>query len=66
MAKRKLDQPDAGYTDVRSDVIDLLKTVRAVSARSINAVMTATYWEIGRRIVESEMRGEVRRLRGSV
>ena len=27
------------------------------SARTINAVMTATYWEIGRRIVEVEQRG---------
>ena len=27
---------------------------------ALNAVMTATYWEIGRRIVESEMRGENR------
>jgi predicted nuclease of restriction endonuclease-like (RecB) superfamily len=60
MEKRKLDRPDAEYADVRSGIIDLLKTARAVSARSINAVMTATYWEIGRRIVESEMRGEMR------
>lgn len=41
-------------------LFDLLKTARAISARSINAVMTATYWEIGRRIVESEMRGKKR------
>jgi hypothetical protein len=29
----------------------------AWSARSVNAVMTATYWAIGRRIVEAEQRG---------
>ncbi len=60
MPRQKLDRPDAEYTDVRSGIVELLKTAHAVSARSINAVMTATYWEIGRRIVESEMRGETR------
>jgi predicted nuclease of restriction endonuclease-like (RecB) superfamily len=60
MPRQKLDRPDAEYADVRSGIVDLLRTARAVSARSINAVMTATYWEIGRRIVESEMRGEKR------
>lgn len=60
MPTQNLDRPDAEYADVRSGIIDLLKTARALSARSINAVMTATYWEIGRRIVESEMRGEKR------
>jgi hypothetical protein len=29
----------------------------AWSARTVNAVMTATYWAIGRRIVEAEQRG---------
>ena len=47
-----------GTHTYHSRTLDLLKTARAVSARSINAVMTAPYWEIGRRIVESEMRGE--------
>jgi hypothetical protein len=27
----------------------------AQSARAVNAVMTATYWEVGRRIVEGEL-----------
>lgn len=31
-----------------------------MSARSVNAIMTATYWEIGRRIVEHEQGGEKR------
>ena len=60
MPRQKLDRPDAEYADVRSGIVDLLRTARAVSARSITAIMTATYWEIGRRIVESEMRGEKR------
>jgi len=60
MPRRALDRPDTEYTGVRRGIVELLETARAVSARSINAVMTATYWEIGRRIVESEMRGEKR------
>ncbi len=60
MPRQKLDRPGPEYSDVRSGIVELLRTARAVSARSINAVMTATYWEIGRRIVASEMRGEKR------
>jgi len=31
---------------------ELLEKSRRTAARSVNALMTATYWEIGRRIVE--------------
>jgi predicted nuclease of restriction endonuclease-like (RecB) superfamily len=55
-----LKLPDGEYSEVRAGIIDLLETARTAAARSVNAVMTATYWEIGRRIVESEMRGENR------
>jgi len=60
MPKQKLSGRDTDYARVRTGIVDLLQTARSVSARSINAVMTATYWEIGRRIFESEMRGEKR------
>jgi predicted nuclease of restriction endonuclease-like (RecB) superfamily len=60
MPEDNLKLPDAEYGEVRTGIIDLLEAARAVSARSVNAVMTATYWEIGRRIVASEMRGERR------
>ena len=33
---------------------------RRSSARAVNAVMTAAYWEIGRRVVEFEQRGKRR------
>ncbi|ETJ33350.1 hypothetical protein Q604_UNBC12190G0001, partial [human gut metagenome] len=33
--------------------------------RSVNALMTATYWEIGRRIVEFEQGGEARAAYGA-
>ena len=45
------------YEDVLSGVVDLLETARRTSARATNAIMTATYWEIGRRIVECEQGG---------
>jgi hypothetical protein len=60
MAEQKLDRPDADYVYVRDGIVALLQAARVASARSINAVMTATYWEIGRRMVESEIRGENR------
>lgn len=65
MAARKLSaqkaiNPIEGYDSIVSELSDLIESARRVSARSVNAVMTATYWEIGRRIVESEQRGKKR------
>jgi len=34
-----------------STVTALLESARRASARAVNVVMTATHWEIGRRIV---------------
>jgi len=39
---------------------DLLEAARRTSARTLNALMTATYWEVGRRIVEFEQGGKLR------
>ena len=49
--------PAADYGGLLGDVVLLLETARRTSARAVNAVMTATYWEIGRRIVEVEQQG---------
>jgi predicted nuclease of restriction endonuclease-like (RecB) superfamily len=53
---------DAGsdYGGVRSDIVALLEAARHAAARSVNALMTASYWEIGRRIVEFEQGGRDR------
>lgn len=51
---------DQEYGSVLSDVVTLMEAARRVAARSVNALMTASYWEIGRRIVELEQRGEAR------
>lgn len=51
---------DEGYGDILSEVVELLESARHLSARAVNSIMTATYWEIGRRIVELEQGGEGR------
>lgn len=48
------------YTDLAGDIATLLYEARRQAARSVNAVLTATYWEVGRRIVEFEQKGEQR------
>jgi len=43
-----------------SSVVDLIEEARRQAARSVNSVITATYWEMGRRIVEHEQQGRRR------
>jgi len=49
-----------GYDSVLSGIVELLDAARRASARTVNAIMTATYWEMGRRIVEHEQGGQER------
>lgn len=51
---------DIGYRQFAEDIAQLLVQARRQAARSVNAVLTATYWEIGRRIVEFEQGGQKR------
>ena len=48
------------YAEIRAGIIELLQAARGAAARNVNSLMTAAYWEIGRRIVEYEQRGEAR------
>jgi predicted nuclease of restriction endonuclease-like (RecB) superfamily len=48
------------YDAVLADVVGLVETARHASARTVNALITATYWRIGRRIVEQEQHGAKR------
>ncbi len=50
----------AAYEELIGGIAELLAEARRTSARAVNALMTATYWEIGRRIVEHEQAGEAR------
>ena len=56
----KDDKPDAQYQAIFGDVSRIVDSARQSAARSVNAVMTAAYWMIGRRIVEFEQSGEKR------
>jgi predicted nuclease of restriction endonuclease-like (RecB) superfamily len=59
--KGTIARPGAsGYGAVLADVVRLIETARGAAARSVNAVMTATYWAIGRRIVDHEQGGAAR------
>ncbi|WP_175943808.1 PDDEXK nuclease domain-containing protein [Caballeronia sp. BCC1704] len=49
--------PEDDYDATLGDVLALLEQGRQAAARSINALMTATYWRIGHRIVEFEQGG---------
>jgi predicted nuclease of restriction endonuclease-like (RecB) superfamily len=50
----------APYNRLISDISTLLEQARRNTARSVNAILTATYWQIGRRIVEHEQGGDIR------
>jgi predicted nuclease of restriction endonuclease-like (RecB) superfamily len=52
--------PLAGYGDVCDGIAQLLIAARQAAARNVNALMTASYWEIGRRLVEAEQKGKRR------
>jgi predicted nuclease of restriction endonuclease-like (RecB) superfamily len=54
------------YDNIRTGIVELLKAARSTAARNVNSIMTATYWEIGRRIVESEQGGTARAGYGDV
>lgn len=58
--KKAVVQKAAPYGSVLRELAGLVEGARHASARAVNALMTATYWEIGRRIVEHEQRGRQR------
>lgn len=52
--------PEPNYGRLVSDLSDLLENARRSAARAVNGILTATYWEVGRRVVEFEQRGKAR------
>ncbi len=48
------------YDAMLNRVVGLIDKARRASARTVNAIMTSTYWSIGRHIVEFEQRGKIR------
>lgn len=59
-ATEKTTALPAGYAGIHGSIVELLDAARHAAARSVNALMTASYWEIGRRIVEAEQKGKRR------
>lgn len=57
---KMIQERTADYNSVLSGVVGLLDAARRASARVVNSIMTATYWEIGRRIVDHEQSGQER------
>ena len=57
---KAIEHKFGNYENVLSGVVELLDAARRAAARTVNSLMTATYWEMGRRIVEHEQRGERR------
>ena len=51
---------DGHYDSILGDISNLIDAARRSAARSVNSIITAAYWLIGRRIVESEQKGEIR------
>jgi hypothetical protein len=46
------------YKSILGDISMVIDSARRSAARSVNCIMTAAYWSVGRRIVEFEQKGE--------
>ena len=51
---------EVDYRSILTDISNVIDAARRTAARSVNCAMTAAYWMIGRRIVESEQKGQAR------
>ena len=63
MMKKPTKSPnslDVQYDSILGDISSVIDIARRSAVRSVNCVMTAAYWLIGRRIVEFEQKGSVR------
>lgn len=65
VSKPQVTRPERAYRSLLKGVVALLDEARRSSVRTVNALMTATYWDIGRRIVEFEQEGQARAIYGS-
>ncbi|MDB6136808.1 MAG: hypothetical protein JWM59_5051 [Verrucomicrobiales bacterium] len=59
-AKSARKRPVSAYPGLVGGIGDLIQSSRHAAARTVNSLMTATYWEVGRRIVEFEQGGDKR------
>lgn len=57
MTDKKTSVISGKYSSLIKNISSILEAARKTSVRSINTILTATYWEVGRRIVEYEQIG---------
>src|SRR5438105_6717589 len=64
MAKKRSNKAivpvTVSYHGLVSGITELLDQARGATVRAVNGILTATYWEVGRRIVEYEQAGGAR------
>jgi predicted nuclease of restriction endonuclease-like (RecB) superfamily len=60
LERHKPDQMIGAYGELLSGVVRLIEEARLAAVRSVNAVLTSTYWLVGQRIVEHEQSGSDR------
>jgi hypothetical protein len=65
MSKKETEVRKHYYAELLSGIIAVLEQGRQSAARSVNAVLTATYWLVGQRLVEHEQHGAERAAYGS-
>src|ERR1017187_3943815 len=59
-ARRKPKAPYDPYGELLSGVVGLIEQARLAAVRSVNVVLTSTYWLVGQRVVEHEQFGSER------
>ncbi len=57
MRQQPLRLSTTGYKPLYDGIVELLNSARRAAGRAVNSIITTTYWEMGRRIVEEEQRG---------
>ena len=60
MRKNAIAKTGPGYEAVLADVVRFIQDARLNVVRSVNSVMTESYWEIGRRVIVHEQGGAAR------
>jgi len=55
-----VDDVEAAYDAMAADIGALIQASRHATAHAVNAAITTTYWQVGRRLVEFEQQGRAR------
>lgn len=62
-ATRKSAALPTGYAGIHGGIVELLNAARQAAARRVNALMTASYWEIEKRVARREIPDTVSEIR---